>query len=150
MDFDQITENLYIGTQPTAEEYDQLRELGVQLVINMRYESGPELDKHSEPLEFLWLRTFDSPLLPIPVRALIEGVEKALPVLERGGKVYVHCAKGVHRGPAMAACILVAQGYSTEEAVALIKRNRPVSDPNIFYIRWRINRFANAWRKRNS
>lgn len=150
MDFDQITEHLYIGTQPSAEEYHQLRDLGVELVINMRYESGPEVDQHPEPLEFLWLRTFDTPILPIPIGALIKGVEAALPVIENGGRVYVHCAQGVHRGPAMAACILIAQGYSKEEAVALIKRKRPVSDPNIFYIRWRINRFASVWRKRKS
>jgi protein tyrosine phosphatase (PTP) superfamily phosphohydrolase (DUF442 family) len=150
MDYDQITANLYIGTQPAAGDYDRLREIGISLIINMRYESGPVLDKHPEPIETLWLRTFDSPLLPIPVRALVRGAEKALPVLQQGGKVYVHCAQGIHRGPAMAACILIAQGYSKEEAIARIKRQRPVSDPGIFYIRWRINRFEKAWRRRHT
>lgn len=150
MDFNQVTDNIYVGTQPAAADYQRLRELGITLVINMRYESGPEHDKHPEPIETLWLRTFDSPLLPIPIGALMKGVETALPVLEQGGKVYVHCAKGVHRGPAMAACILVAQGRSVTEAINLVIKQRPVSNPGIFYIRWRINRFAWAWQQKHT
>jgi protein tyrosine phosphatase (PTP) superfamily phosphohydrolase (DUF442 family) len=38
MDFSAITDDLFIGTTPSVSDYDHLRELGVQLVINMRIE----------------------------------------------------------------------------------------------------------------
>jgi hypothetical protein len=62
-----------------------------------------------------------------------------------GGKVYAHCAKGRHRGVAMGAAILIAQGYDPDTAMNLIKLQRPSADPDLFYIRSRILRFAQAW-----
>jgi hypothetical protein len=45
----------------------------------------------------------------------------------------------------MGASILIAQGYDPFEAIDLIMTQRPIADPNIFYIRSRILRFARAW-----
>lgn len=145
MDFSQITEDLYIGTTPDHRGYDLLRDLGVRLVINMRFWRGP-LPRPGEPgLVYLWLRTFDSPLVPIPVWKLIRGVQEALRVMESGGKVFVHCAYGRHRSVAMGAAILIAQGLSPQVAMSLIKGQRPVADPGAFYIRSRILSFARQW-----
>jgi hypothetical protein len=145
MDFSKITENLFIGTTPRKDEYDVLRELGVNLVINMRLEKRPRKDSHHPPLKFLWLPTIDSPGFVIPIGFLIRGVHAALETICNGGKVYAHCQRGRHRGVAMGASILVALGYAPQEAMDLIKVQRPVADPEIFYIRSRILRFANAW-----
>ena len=38
MNFSPITDDLFIGTTPSAEDYNQLRNLGVRLMINMRVE----------------------------------------------------------------------------------------------------------------
>jgi protein-tyrosine phosphatase len=116
--------------------------LGVRLVINMRFDRRPFEDQHMPPLDFLWLRTFDSPLLPIPIRALMRGALAALETIREGGKVYTHCLHGRHRGVAMGAAVLVALGYSPEDAMRLIKFHRPIADPDVFYIRNRILRFA--------
>jgi dual specificity MAP kinase phosphatase len=145
MNFSKITEDLFIGNTPRRDEYDHLRDLGVRLVINMRFDSRPAADLHQPPLDFLWLRTLDTPLLPIPIRALMRGVKAALETIRAGGKVYTHCSKGRHRGVAMGAAILIAQGYTPDEAIALIKLQRPIADPDVFYIRRRIQRFARAW-----
>ena len=145
MDFSKITDSLFIGTTPRNEDYDLLRDLGVRLVINMRFEKRPHWDRHHPPLKFLWLPTIDSPGLVIPIRWLIRGTLAALDTFKTGGKVYVHCQRGRHRGVAMGAAILIAQGYNPQEAMDLIKAQRPVADPNIFYIRSRILRFARAW-----
>lgn len=151
MDFSWITDDLLIGKTPLAEDYDHLRDLGVQLVINMRFEKRPAPDPHDPPLELLWLRTFDNPILIIPIRKLMRGTRAALEVIGRGGKVYAHCAQGVHRSVAMRASILIGQGYSPEAATALIKSRRATADPDIFYIRRRILRFARQWQaERNS
>jgi protein-tyrosine phosphatase len=145
MNFSPITGDLYIGTTPSAGDYDLLRELGVQLVINMRVEYRPRRDVHESPLTLLWLPTFDSPLIPISIRALQRGAKAALETISAGGRVYVHCAGGVHRGVAMGAAILIAQGYEAGSAMQLIKEKRPQADPFAFYIRPRILRFAEQW-----
>lgn len=145
MDFSRVTDNLFIGTTPTATDYGCLRELGVELVINMRFEHRLVPDAHNPPMEVLWLRTIDSPLFPIPIRTLVRGAKAALGKIRTGGKVYAHCAGGRHRGVAMGAAILVAQGYAAEKAMQLIKDHRPSADPFVFYIRRRILRFARQW-----
>jgi hypothetical protein len=145
MNFSQITDCLFIGDTPRIDDYDLLRELGVRLVINMRFEKPPALHRHHPPLDFLWLPTLDTPGLVIPIRFLIRGVRAALETIQSGGKVYVHCHKGRHRGVAMGASILIALGYDPDQAMELIKAQRPIADPDIFYIRSRILRFARAW-----
>ena len=145
MNFSQITDCLFVGDTPQVGDYDLLRELGVRLVINMRIEKRPAVDRHHPPLDFLWLPTVDTPGLVIPIRFLIRGVRAALETIHAGGKVYAHCQKGRHRGVAMGASILIALGYDPDQAMELIKVQRPVADPDIFYIRSRILRFARAW-----
>ena len=142
MNFSPITEDLFIGTTPSSEDYNQLRDLGVRLVINMRVEYRPRKDVHESPLQLLWLPTFDTPLIPISIKYLQRGAKAALKTIQNGGKVYAHCAGGVHRGVAMGAAILIAQGYEAESAMQLIKQKRPVADPFAFYIQPRVLKFA--------
>lgn len=145
MNFSTITDDLLIGTTPSVSDYDGLRQLGVRLVINMRFTRGPYPDPHHTPIQLLWLRTIDSPFFPIPIAKLILGAQAALETIQAGGRVYVHCAYGRHRGVAMGACVLVAQGYEPELAMRLIAERRPVANPNAYYIRPRILQFARQW-----
>lgn len=145
LNYSQITENLFIGTTPRSEGYHTLRSLGVQLIINMRIERRPYPDVHELPIPVLWLPTFDSPFVPIPVHVLRRGTRAAIKTIQDGGKVYVHCAQGIHRGVAIGSAILIAQGYKPEEAILLIKERRPVADPGVWYIRRQILRFAETW-----
>jgi hypothetical protein len=145
--FSNITDDLFIGTTPLASDYDGLRELGIQLIINMRFSHGPYPDPHHTPIRLLWLRTIDSPLIPIPVSKLVIGARAALETILLGGKVYVHCAYGRHRGPAMGSCVLIAQGYEPESAMKLIMERRLVANPKAYYIRPRIMSFAREWQR---
>jgi protein-tyrosine phosphatase len=145
MDFSQITDSLFIGTTPLPNDYEILRKLDVGLVINMRVERRPYADPHSSPIPALWLPTCDSPLFPIPLRKLHRGVAAALATFDKGQKVYAHCAAGVHRSVALGASILIARGYSVDEAIQLIKERRKVADPHAWYIFRRIEHFANNW-----
>jgi hypothetical protein len=149
MNYSKITEQLYVGTAPAADDYDTLRELGVTLVINMVIISPPKHDPRTPPMKTIWLPTIDSPLFPLPMLALEKGVKEGLKVIEGGGTVYAHCAKGRHRGPAMAACILIAQGMSSEQAMELIKHQRPISDLKMWYIMHRILKFEQTWNGRS-
>jgi protein tyrosine phosphatase (PTP) superfamily phosphohydrolase (DUF442 family) len=147
MNFSKIRDDLFIGTTPMPKDYQQLRDLGVRLVINMRWDYRLRSDTHPEPLTLLWLPTLDSPLVPIPIHALQRGARDALETIQAGGKVYTHCAAGRHRGVAMGAAVLIAQGYKPHEAMDLIKTKRQIADPDAFYIRARILRFARRWQR---
>jgi hypothetical protein len=147
VDFSVITDYLVIGTTPRAEAYHTLRAMGVKLVINMRWERRPYPDVHEKPIPALWLPTFDSPFVLVPVHVLMRGVWAALPIIEEGGSIYVHCQQGRHRGVAMGSAVLIAKGHAPEEAMKLIKERRSVADPGIWYIRRQILRFAEFWKK---
>lgn len=147
MEISQITDDLFIGTTPSGADYDRLRELEVGLVINMRLERPPRRDRHRPPMPSLWLPTLDSPLIPIPMWALRRGVKAAQAAIEAGGRVFIHCQAGVHRSVAMAAAVLIAQGHPLQEAVERIKAGRPAADPDIWYIRRRIEKFDRLWNK---
>jgi len=145
MDFSKITEDLFIGTTPAVANYNYLRSLGVRLVINMRCTRWPFPDPHDPPLDFLWLPSFDTMFIPIPVSTLMRGARAALRTIDSGGKVYAHCAGGRHRAVAMGASILIAQGYEAQAAMTLIKSRRAFADPDIFYIRRQILKFEREW-----
>lgn len=145
MNFSPITDDLFIGTTPSTDDYNHLRALGVRLVINMRVEYRPRKDPHPTPLNLLWLPTFDSPLIPISIKYLHRGAKVALETIQDGGRIYTHCEGGVHRGVTMGAAILIAQGMSPRAAMELIKEKRPIADPFAFYIRPRILKFASQW-----
>ncbi|MGC1376754.1 MAG: hypothetical protein WA821_11035, partial [Anaerolineales bacterium] len=119
--------------------------LGVRLVINMRCTRWPFPDPHDPPLDFLWLPSFDTMFIPIPVSTLMRGARAALRTIDGGGKVYAHCAGGRHRAVAMGASILIAQGYEAQAAMTLIKSRRAFADPDIFYIRRQILKFEMEW-----
>lgn len=145
MDHSRITEDVLVGTTPRPADFVRLHELGVRLVINMRFLRGAPPKASAQGLQYLRLRTFDSPLLPIPTSALMRGVRAAMTVIQAGGSVYIHCSRGRHRSVAMAAAILIAQGRSPEEAMALIKQHRPDSDPSAGHIRSQILKFGEIW-----
>lgn len=146
MDFSHITDDLFIGTTPWVNEYDQLRDLGVRLIINMRFSQAPKPDPHQPPIKMLWLQSIDSPFFPLSIPKLVFGAQAALATIRDGGKVYSHCTYGRHRGVAMGACILIAQGYDPGDAMELIAARRSFADPFAFYIRPRILKFAEEWK----
>jgi len=148
MDYSKITDSLFIGTTPKSKDYERLHKLGVNLVINMRIGLPPVRDPISPPLISLWLPTVDSPLFPIPLKALEKGVDAALRVIDQGGVVYTHCSHGRHRGPAMGTCILIAQGMEPEQAMRLVEVQRPVAELHTWYIQRRILNFATSWNGR--
>ncbi len=147
IDVSKITDYLYLGSQPELEGYKYLEENGVKLIINMRMMHPFLRDVAPVSIEILRLRTFDAPLFPIPVMALVRGVETALPKIGEGGKVFTHCKAGVHRSVAMASCILIGMGHTSREAMKMVMEGRSVADPHIWYIKQQIRRFEKYWNR---
>jgi protein-tyrosine phosphatase len=52
---------------------------------------------------------------------------------QKGAKVLVHCAAGIHRGPLMTLALLCATGWGMLDAMRRIERRRPQVDfPNVY------------------
>ncbi|MCJ7514271.1 MAG: dual specificity protein phosphatase family protein [Anaerolineales bacterium] len=146
-DISQITPQLFISAWPRGQQAEELGTLGIRLILSMHWVL-PKRSLGRAPLRLLWLPTIDLPFTPMPMSMLRRGAQAALPVLAAGGGVLCHCRAGVHRSVAMACCVLIAQGYTAEEAMRLVKEKRPVADPYIWYIERRIRKFAAEWNHR--
>jgi hypothetical protein len=144
LDISRITDTLYIAAHPQPSDAAYLRDLPTRLLLSVRMRSpGPAARSAAET--WLHLPCVDSPLTPIPMLLLFRGVEAAMPIIQQGGNVVVHCHYGRHRSVAMACCILIGQGYTAEDAMRLVIEQRAAADPYIWYIRSRIVRFAEKW-----
>jgi prolyl-tRNA editing enzyme YbaK/EbsC (Cys-tRNA(Pro) deacylase)/protein tyrosine phosphatase (PTP) superfamily phosphohydrolase (DUF442 family) len=146
MDLSEITNDIYVGTQPDATHAEKLQNLNIGLIINMRAEKRPDPAFGQAPFSSLWLRTHDTFFTPISVATLEQGVRAALAVIGQGRRVFVHCQVGRHRSVAMAAAIMIAQGYSARDAMRLLREKRKLADPQIWYIRRQIEKFEKYWR----
>ncbi len=145
-DISRITDFLFISAFPGERHAEDLLARNVRLILSMHW-IPPGRTLRRPPLRVLWLPTIDSPLTPMPMWMLRRGVDEALPVIHAGHAVLAHCKAGVHRSVAMAASVLIAMGYSAEEAMAMIVDRRPVADPYVPYIRKRIQKFEAYWQK---
>ena len=132
---------MYIASRIKGADLEAILQLDPDLIISMIVQRRPPKALTAEGLEVLWLRTFDFPLIPIPLKTLKRGVEAALPVIQEGGRVLVFCEGGRHRSVAMASCILIGQGYSADEAMQLISSKRVMADPYAWHIQRQIRRF---------
>lgn len=147
MDISQITDNLLVGAHPAAEDAEEIRELGVRLIISMVGLHRPPEELGQTPFQLLWLQTFDTIFTPIALKKLTIGVEAALPVIQDAGAVFTFCMYGRHRSVAMAAAILIGMGYSAEQAMQLLESRREVADPRVWHIKRQITRFEKRWQE---
>ncbi|MFC2052709.1 dual specificity protein phosphatase family protein [Chloroflexota bacterium] len=144
LDISQITEYLYVASLPNAMYAGALSNLNIRLVINMIF-IMPAKVYQEPPFRMLTLRTFDSILIPIPIRKLEKGVETALPAIHNGESVLIYCRKGRHRSVAMASTILIAKGYSADAAMQLVSSKREAADPYAWHIQRQIRKFEKIW-----
>ena len=143
----QITEYLYISDWPHGEHVADMLKMNVHLVITVNWMRPPRALKQAPSIRSLWLPAFDNPLVPIPLFLLEKGVRAALPIIESGGSVLVHCKEGKHRSVALASCILIAKGYTADEAMTLVKAKRAVADPDAPHIQRQIRKFEGRWKQ---
>jgi protein-tyrosine phosphatase len=146
LDISQITDSLYIAAWPKDRHREEIISLDVGLIISMILQF-PDSELKNDPLKLIRYYTIDSPITPIPIGILKNGVGEALDMMDSGRSVLVYCKQGVHRSVAMATCILIAQGYTSEEAMNLVKSKRDKAKPDTWYIKKRILKFEKSWNK---
>ena len=75
-DYSQIKDQLYVAAWPTGEDYNELKELGVRLVINIDWVPADE-KLNEPPLSVLSLTEIDTPLTPMSMKNIWKGVDQA-------------------------------------------------------------------------
>lgn len=131
-DFSQITERVYCGAAiNTLNDILDIRQAGITHIADARieYNDGSLLVEAHWPLDdYLYDPALDDGL-PKPVGWFQNVLDFALPALSKPGVIVLtHCAAGVNRGPSLAYCIMRAQGWTKDDAYALIKSKRPIAN----------------------
>ncbi len=117
-----ITPQLIVGGQHYRKGYRAMLDYGISAIVNMRRERS-DIEAGIAGERHLHLATVDN--TPPSVADLERGAAFIQAEIERGGKVYVHCAVGCGRAPTMAAAYLIAGGETPNEALRRIKNVRP-------------------------
>ena len=124
--FSQVTPQIIVAGQYQKRGWKVLTQRGITASINMRSEFDDEAAGIA-PSRHLRLVVEDN--TPPTIDQLRRGVDFIQEEIERGGKVYIHCAAGIGRAPTMAAAYLVSTGLTPMQAWAKIKRVRPFVRP---------------------
>ncbi|MGH9523536.1 MAG: dual specificity protein phosphatase family protein [Terriglobales bacterium] len=132
-----ITDRIAVGGGIwTLEKMAAVARTGVTHIIDMQLEFDDTELARPYGVAVLW-NAVDDDFQPKPPSIFQRGVEFALDALnsQREGKVFIHCAAGVHRAPMMTLALLRVLGYSLDEAMMLIEEKRPVVDFADVYVR---------------
>ncbi len=133
-----VRDHVYIGRYPGHEEYEGLRDLGIERTIDL----AAEQPFHKTPLP-----RHHFPLLDQTIQSP-EALHKVVEAIALDGRpVDVHCALGLSRSVLAVSAWLMYRGCSYEEAEAVMRRVRPgyVRAP---YMRITLELYADYLRER--
>ena len=116
--FYQLSDRIYSGSQPEGDvAFDELAKLGIRTIITLDG-ATPDIDRaRARGMRYVHLPIGYDQVPPDKVVLLAQAMKQT------GGKVFVHCHHGKHRGPAGAAvCAIVDEGWSNEKAIQWMKQ----------------------------
>lgn len=122
LEFNQITEYLYIGTNACCQTHfdEKLLALGIEADLSLEEE---KIDSPFGLKFFLWLPVKNH-IAPTQEQLKI-GVSFLDNLVKMKKRVYVHCQNGHGRAPTMVAAYLIKKGKSVDAAIGFIKAKRP-------------------------
>lgn len=121
--FGQVNQNLFRGGMPTGNALEELKSLGVSLVIDLREDGNGRKDEEQK-VEHLGIRYAHIPMRTLGAPRPAE-IEQALSLIlrESSGKVFVHCLRGKDRTGTVIACYRIQHdGWDNQRALAEAKR----------------------------
>ena len=135
MDITWLTDRIAVGGGIwNAENMAKVAEAGITHIIDMQIEFDDTPLAAACGIEVLWNPT-DDDFEPKPAELFECGVKFGQAALEAEGKLFIHCAAGVHRAPMMASALLSVMGWELRDAMQLIEARRPVTDFPEVYVR---------------
>lgn len=127
-----VTEFLYIGGAAAAKDRDNLLQVGITHIINCAANIAPAF--YPEDFQYYNIRLRDHSTQDIAryFYNVFDFIEKAR---RRGGKVFVHCVKGISRSPTMAIAYLMwFKQIGMYKALDMVRQARPAVDPNVGFV----------------
>lgn len=128
MDITWITDRLALGGGIwNPENMAEVARHGITHIVDMQieFDDTPLAEPHG--IEVLWNATDDDFQSKDP-ELFERGVQFAQQALDHNGKVFIHCAAGVHRAPMMMLALLCSEGWDLDDAMQMIIARRPVVD----------------------
>ncbi|KAG6967763.1 hypothetical protein JG688_00006154 [Phytophthora aleatoria] len=127
-----LTDFLYIGGAVAAKNKSMLIQNGITHVINCAASVAPA----SFPDEFCYfsirLRDHSSQDIARHFYSMFDFIERAR---ESGGRIFLHCIKGISRSPTMAIAYLMwYKNIGMYQALDFVRQSRPIVDPNAGFI----------------
>jgi protein-tyrosine phosphatase len=127
-----LTDFLYIGGAAAAKNKSMLLQTGITHVINCAASVAPA----SFPDEFCYfnirLRDHSSQDIARHFYSMFDFIERAR---ECGGRIFLHCVKGISRSPTMAIAYLMwYKNMGMYKALDFVRQARPIVDPNAGFI----------------
>lgn len=127
LDYRKITEYIYIGTNQCCQSHFDERLLEKKIQADISLEKS-RLDAPFGVEYYLWLPVADSKA-PTP-RQLELGIAMLRFCAKHRIRVYVHCKSGHGRAPTLVAAYIITTGMSAAQAVAYVKKRRPITHLN--------------------
>jgi protein-tyrosine phosphatase len=136
MDMTWVTGRIAVGGGIwNADNMAEVASAGVTHIVDMQREFDDTSLAAPHGIVVLW-NPIDDDFQPKSPDIFQRGVDFALEALdEKGTKLFVHCAAGVHRAPMMTLAILCSLNWKMSDALRLIEAIRPEADYADVYVK---------------
>jgi protein-tyrosine phosphatase len=120
-----IIDRIYIGCYSGAQNLQFRNEPGITHILNCTP------DTHSYGLKDFRIHQINiNDGNEVPFDEFWSAIQFIEMAVQSGGKVLVHCHAGISRSPGIVCGYLMRHGFSWDEALQLIRRNRPQVYPH--------------------
>lgn len=127
-DWSWVESSLATGGMPASvADVDALVAAGITHVVNTATEDAAIAESvlgHDPRIRYLWNPTPDDGRWK-PRSWFDATIDFALPAIENGDRVLVHCHCGSNRGPSSAYAVLLAMGFTPAVAETMVRAARP-------------------------
>lgn len=130
-----VAPGLFVGDEVAASSDAMLSREGVTHILNCTAKLNPTLEQGGGSYGYLRLNLMDNASdLPRMKWALRAGVDFIRNAIRAGGRVLVHCHRGISRSATLAMAYLIEEEQRPADSVFdTVKHHRAVCDPNFTY-----------------
>ena len=120
--YSKITDNIYLGARLSKFGVYLLKFRGISSVLNLQNERSNVNYAHKiHNYAYIPIIEFDAPTM----LNFKNGIQFINHEVDKGNKIYVHCAEGIGRAPTMVSAYFISQGLTIDEAVNKVSKIRP-------------------------